>query len=429
MFSRPAPATTIPSPATGAAAAADAAGPGGQPRDAESPRRPMPAKVIHVIHSGGFYGAEKVICDLLREQSDAGGPQPCLLALLDPGRDTNEVADRASAEGRSVLRLNVERGLSFRSLSAYAAALRDSGASLAHSHGYKATVLHLLSRWARLHRVPLAATAHGYPKGSGSRKASLYRWLDIFLLGFAEVVVAVSGEMRRYLARRNPAVRPLLIPNGIPAGLRARGAHPLRKRLAEEGEASGEGGPGADRAPVIGTAGRLIPMKNHALLIRAYARLRRAGVACRLVILGDGPLRGELEALWSSLLPDEPVRLYPFQADILEWMADMDVFCLPSRDGEGLPIALLEAGLLERPAACTRSGGIPEVLRDKVNGRLVPMGDLDGLVSALADLLRDPADRAAFGRALREDILRDHDIAVTHRRYLEAYAQALAGPR
>lgn len=405
------PRTSLPLPVEAAPAGAAAAKP------AHSAPSSRGARVAHVIHSGGFYGAEKVVCDLAREQAAGAGPSPCVLALLDPGLASNALADRASGEGLAVIRLNVETGLSPASLRRYAGALRTAGATLAHSHGYKATALHILSRWAGLHRVPLVVTAHGYPKGSGGWKAALYRRLDIVLLGFADSVVAVSGEMRRYLARRNPWVRPRLIPNGIPTGLALADRHPLFHRMADE--AAG------DWAPVIGTAGRLVPMKNHAALIRAYAEVRRA-VPCRLVILGDGPLRGELEALWRELIPDEPVRLYPFQADVLDWMADMDVFALPSRDGEGLPIALLEAGLLGRAVVATDSGGIPEVLRDGVNGRLVPKDDPAALSAALIDLLRSPADRAGLGLALRSSVLRDHDIAVVHGRYREAYAHVLA---
>lgn len=380
---------------------------------------PGPEAVIHAIHSGGFYGAEKVVCDLAREQARAGRPSPIVLALLDPGRRSNALADRAEAEGLRVERLELDTGLTPRALRDYAGAVRALGASLVHSHGYKPTVLHLFTRWLGFHRLPLIATAHGYPKGSGTLRASLYRWLDLVLLGFADSVVAVSGEMRRYLAARSPMSRPRLIPNGIPPGVAARGLRPLRRRLAEEGDL------GAGDAPVIGSAGRLVPMKNHALLIRAYARVRRSA-PCRLAILGDGPLRGELEDLWRSLIPDEPVRLYPFRPDVLEWMADMDVFCLPSRDGEGLPIALLEAGLLERAVACCASGGIPEVVKDGETGRLVPMEDLDALCGALEDLVRNPDRRESMGRALRRAILRDHDIGVTHARYLEAYAELLA---
>ena len=257
----------------------------------------------------------------------------------------------------------------------------------------------------------------GYPKGSGNWKATLYRWLDILFLGSAESVVAVSREMELYLGARNPTCRLRTIPNGIRAETERRGGHPLLDTLASEGA--------SDRMPVIGTAGRLVPMKNQELLIRAYAETRKTH-PCRLVILGDGPLRAPLESLWRELLPGEPVRIYPFQAAVLDWMADMDVFAMPSNDGEGLPIALLEAGVLERAVACSRSGGMPEVVRDGETGRLFEMGDLQGLIAVLRDLVARPEARQAYGQALRREILASHDIRATHAGYLETYTHVLA---
>jgi glycosyltransferase involved in cell wall biosynthesis len=371
--------------------------------------------VAHAIHSGGFYGAEKVLCDLAREQAAASPYAPRLLALLDPDQSGNEVCARAESLGVPVDRVRARPGLSWDGLRAYALALAASGAALVHSHGYKATVFHLLSRWLGFHRVPLVVTAHGYPKDSGGRKASLYRWLDMALLTAADCVVAVSGEMERYLKAHNPWCRPRTIPNGIASRAEVKGMHPLRAALGA-----------APEVPVIGTAGRMVPMKNHALLIRAYARVRR-NFPCRLAILGDGPLRPELEALWRDLVPGETPGLFPFQADVLEWMADMDVFAMPSNDGEGLPMALLEAGLLSRAAVVSDVGGMPEVVSDWVSGRVFPRGDEDALVRALEDVLADPGRRASFGGNLRAEIVAHHDIRAVHARYLEAYAHALAG--
>jgi phosphatidylinositol alpha-mannosyltransferase len=107
-------------------------------------------------------------------------------------------------------------------------------------------------------------------------------------------------------------------------------------------------------------------------------------------------------------------------------MADMDIFALPSEDGEGLPIALLEAGLLTRAVVCSDVGGMPEVVHDWVTGRLFPRGDEDALCKALEDLLFEPDRRAACGRALNAEVLAHHDIRAVHARYQEAYAQALA---
>ncbi|MDB5103897.1 MAG: glycosyl transferase group 1 [Fibrobacteres bacterium] len=376
-----------------------------------------PVQVAHAIHSGGFYGAEKVICDLAREQLASSGCAPRLFAILDPGQAGNEVADRASALGLPVSLIHAPVGISFKGLRNYARALIEAGVVLVHSHGYKATAFHLCSRWLGMHRVPLVVTAHGYSKSSGSLKSAIYRWLDIVFLGAADSVVAVSHEMESYLRARNPVVRLRTIPNGISPQIRVEESHPLLSALGIL--------PGDPRPPVIGTAGRLVPMKNHAMLIRAYAELRKI-VPCRLVIIGEGPLRSSLEQLWRELIPDEPVGLYPFQSQVLDWVADMDVFALPSNDGEGLPMALLEAGLLERAVVCSDSGGMPELVRDWITGRLIHMGDQDALVKALEDLVLSPENRAAYGKALRKEVLADHDIRATHGRYLETYAQVLA---
>ena len=378
------------------------------------PDAKSPVSVAHAIHSGGFYGAEKVLCDLAREQALGGGYAPRLLALLDPGQAGNEVCSRAGALGVPVNRVQAKPGVSWGGLQAYADAVRDSGAALVHSHGYKATAFHLLSRWMGMHRVPLVVTAHGYPKASGGRKADLYRWLDLALLGAADGVVAVSKEMETYLRARNPFCKPSTIPNGIASRMEVGGDHPLRNAL---------GAPAG--IPIIGTAGRMVPMKNHALLIRAYARVRKS-IPCRLAILGDGPLRSSLEALWRELIPDEAPGLFPFQEKVLDWMADMDVFALPSEDGEGLPIALLEAGMLGRAVVCSDVGGMPEVVHDWITGRLFPRGGEDALVRALEDTLVDPGRREAYGNALRREVIANHDIRTVHARYLEAYDQALA---
>jgi glycosyltransferase involved in cell wall biosynthesis len=406
-----------------------------QPR----PDQPLPdmtltpnIRLAHAIHSGGFYGAEKVICDLAREQSAGSGYAPRLLALLDPGQAGNEVAARAAEQGLPVSFVHASPGLSWDGLRAYAAALIHNDINLVHSHGYKATAMHLLSRWLGLHRVPLIVTAHGYSKASGNWKSTLYRWVDIGLLGAADTVVAVSGEMEAYLRARNPAVKVRTIPNGVSAGVTLEETHPLPIALGlplwNEGTKGTDGAGGPIRVPIIGTAGRLVPMKNHAMLIRAYAAVRKT-VPCRLVILGEGPLRSSLEQLWRELIPDEPVGILPFQSRVLDWVADMDVFVLPSNDGEGLPMALLEAGLLERAVICTDSGGIPEVVHDWVTGRLIRMGDLAALTKALEDLLLSPENRIALGKALRREVLAGHDIRTTHGRYLEAYEDILAEGR
>src|SRR5690606_29998686 len=121
-----------------------------------------PTRLAHAIHSGGFYGAEKVVCDLASEQLACADYAPSLLAILDTGLEGNEVAARAAGLGIPVTAIHSDPGLNFSGLRAYASALISGNVGLVHSHGYKATTFHLCSRWLGLHRVPLVVTAHGY---------------------------------------------------------------------------------------------------------------------------------------------------------------------------------------------------------------------------------------------------------------------------
>ncbi len=375
-------------------------------------------RIFHSIHSGGFYGAEKVVFDLFKLQLERRDCEPSLLGLLDPGAKHNTLGRRLEDIAGDVHYLEGPRGVTPASLARYGRAMKDLKPHLVHSHGYKPTFYHLLSRALGFHDIPLVVTAHGYAKESGGAKAALYRRLDLRLLTRTRAVAAVSQEMHTYLSRSNPDIPVVTIENGIDTAIAVNGSHPLLSMLENDAESS----------PIIGSVGRLVPMKNHALLIEAVAELRRER-PCRLVIIGDGPLRPELERLWRGKLPDLPMRLLPFQDDILAWMRDFDIFCLPSRDGEGLPIALLEAGLLEKAAVCSDSGGMAQFIRPGKNGLSFSMGDKQGLIRALAEALDSPEKREAMGRALKETVIANHDMRNTEAQYHSLYLAALADTR
>jgi glycosyltransferase involved in cell wall biosynthesis len=141
---------------------------------------------------------------------------------------------------------------------------------------------------------------------------------------------------------------------------------------------------------VVGTLGRLTPDKGgQDDLVRAVAGMARKGCAIRLLVVGDGPLRPELERLSAELgLGDKAIftgtRTGP---DVGMVLGCMDVFVLPSHR-EALPIALLEAMSVGVPVVSTRVGGIPEILEDGINGLLVPAGQpmaLQASIQCLAD--------------------------------------------
>jgi glycosyltransferase involved in cell wall biosynthesis len=116
-----------------------------------------------------------------------------------------------------------------------------------------------------------------------------------------------------------------------------------------------------------------------------------------MLIVGDGPERTSIEGLAHQLeLGPDRLRLLGYRSDISELLSASDFFVLPSL-AEGLPLSMLEAMAQALPVVATPVGGIPEVITDGLNGRLVPVNQPETLAKVLAELIRDPALRRSLG--------------------------------
>jgi glycosyltransferase involved in cell wall biosynthesis len=178
-----------------------------------------------------------------------------------------------------------------------------------------------------------------------------------------------------------------------------------------------------EHAPLVGSVANFKAAKDHATLLRAAARVRDALPEARFVLVGQGPLEAETRRLAADLGLERTVMFAGFRSDAQRLLAELDVFTLSSTY-EGLPIALVEAMALGRPAVVTRVGGTPEVLADGAQGLLVPPRDPAALAAGLLRLLGDPALRARMGAAARARAL-DFDIRTAVRRMEEVYAGLL----
>jgi glycosyltransferase involved in cell wall biosynthesis len=166
------------------------------------------------------------------------------------------------------------------------------------------------------------------------------------------------------------------------------------------------------------------PKKDHAGILDAHALLRAAEPGARLVLIGLGPLEAELRE--RAARPDlaGSVVFTGSRGDVPELLPAFDLFVLGSRQ-EGLPVALMEAMATGLGVVVTRVGGMPEIVTDGVEGRVVPPGDPGALAAALAQAAADPARRRAWGKAAR---LRAEtfDVAGAQRRIEDVYREVLA---
>ncbi len=174
---------------------------------------------------------------------------------------------------------------------------------------------------------------------------------------------------------------------------------------------------------IIGTVGRLAAVKDQPTLVRAFAKIC-ADYPARLLLVGDGPKRGELENTIAELAIGDKVYLAGDRTDVPALLSSMDVFVLPSL-AEGISNTILEAMASGLPVIATDTGGNPELVRDGENGLLVPVGDDDALALALAKLLASDELARQMGERGRWRVLQEFDWSRTVARYQGVYDELL----
>lgn len=177
------------------------------------------------------------------------------------------------------------------------------------------------------------------------------------------------------------------------------------------------------RAPTASSAWHVFaPEKGHEILIDALALLKRRGVAFHCTLVGDGPLERQIRAQIARLDLDGDVTMTGALSPsaVYDEVGRSDLFALASY-GEGIPIALMEALAQKRPVVATAVGGVPELVEDGVDGRLVAPGDSSGLADAIAGLLEDPEAAARMGEAGRHAVACRHDPKQSARRMRDLF--------
>lgn len=227
---------------------------------------------------------------------------------------------------------------------------------------------------------------------------------------------AFFRETERFLARHTtrliavgPQVRDDLVQLGV--------APPekfsvIRLGIDLEGRVADGGGAGELRrlfgVPperfVVGWIGRMTGIKRVPDVLAIFRRLLDLGVDAELCLVGDGPERGNLEARAKELAIARRTLFVGYQRDVSRYYDLFDALLLPSAN-EGTPVVAIEALAARRPVVATRVGGVPDVVRDGVDGFLAPVGDVDALARRLAELAADPDRRRRFGEAGREHVV------------------------
>jgi glycosyltransferase involved in cell wall biosynthesis len=362
-------------------------------------------KVVHVHKLTGVSGSENHLLALLPALRSAG-IDARFLGLDVSGSDAPRFYDRLDDLGVPYRQVRCGADVSPRMARDVVRAIRAERPDLIHTHLVHGDVYGAIAAAAL--RVPYISTRHNddrYLLGP-------FRYVDRAFARRARRLIAISDAVRRFLEAAGYAPEKLVT---IRYGLDELPVAPAEVTPEDDGI--------PPSAPLVVAVGRLIAQKDHATLVRAFARVHADAPEARLAILGSGPLEGQTRALVRDLDLEAVVSL-PGRTNIGDWLARGNVFVHTSR-WEGFGIVLLEAMLASLPVVATSVSAVPEVVVDGETGILVAEGDVDGVAGALSQLLEDPDRARRLGVAGRDRARTEFSVAHMTQGTIAVYRDAL----
>ncbi len=330
-----------------------------------------PIKVLHLIHSLKFGGAEKLLIPLTT-RIDTQRFKPTVGAICYGG----PVEDELTRKGVCVKVFGKKAGMDFSVVPRLIAFMRREGIDIVHTH------LPTADNWgrisARLAGVPIiVSTFHGPLVGSSFADLLREKILSTLVDAFVAVSQVTVASLRRRLGFRK---RIVLVYNSIaPENFRNDVDGPaLKKKLGIP--------PGS---VVIGNVGRLEKMKGQSDFLKALEAVSREYENVFGLVIGEGRLEESLKELALELRIAERCLFLKNREDMAELLKVMDVFVISSVDSEGLPLVLLEAMASGVPIVTTGIGGIVDAIHDGVNGLIAPARNPLIAAEKIVALLRD----------------------------------------
>ena len=350
-------------------------------------------RVAHVLHAFGFGGLEKGIATLIRHGS--ADFEHLILCLAKTGE-----SESLLPYGTQLLELHKKEGSSLRFFVDLSRKLRALKPDVVHTRNWGGIDGVIAANLAGMRRCVVQGE-HGWGMEDAFGKSAKRVWIRRLLsLGVREFT-CVSKQMESWLQGEVKVFAPVSqIYNGIdtslfsPEGKKAALRHELGLKASTK---------------LIGSIGRLDPIKDHVGLIQAFQEVHQSCPDCALIIVGNGPERERLEAMSTP-----GVYFLGARYEVAQILRDMDIFALASIN-EGISNTILEAMATGLPVVSTNVGGTPELITHEYNGLLAEPRDHGQLASYLLTYLQAPAMRAEHGQ---------HNRRITQERFsIEAMVQ------
>lgn len=369
--------------------------------------------ITHVVENLNRGGLERMVIELVRLQR-ARGEQCQVVCVYEAGTLASELAEL----GVPVHVCGKRRGVDARALLRLRRAVREHRTEVLHTHNAMAHYQAVLATLG-LRIGCIVNSRHGM---SSKRRAPRLEWLYRRALARTDAVAAVCEAARADAVALGivPGDKARVVTNGIRVdSFPVRNAAMHARLSAALGVAAG--------TRLVGSVGRLTPIKDQAGMIRAFALVRQAMPGVVLVLAGDGPAMPALRQCARACGVDGQVHFLGDRGDVRELLQGLDVFVLSSLS-EAYSMALLEASAAALPIVATDVGGNREIVQDGRTGHLVPAQDAVALADAILALLRNDETLATFGRAARAWVEAHGTLEAMTERYAALYAQPALQP-
>ena len=367
--------------------------------------------VLFVVDGLEFGGGERVFLQLASGLRDR-------YRVFVTTDTTGQFAYELDRLGIQVSAVNMSRQLTFEPIRQIKKIIRNNEIDLVHSQGARAD---FFARFAgRIANAPhilctIAMPVEGFEVGP--LRKTIYRFMDRLSERYVEKFIAVSGSLRDALieGRGITPHRVVRIYNGIELDK-------YNPKLKEISFRNNLGIPPA--VPIVGAVGRMVWQKGFEFLIKAIPDIVENAPNTRFLLVGDGPLRPDLENLARKLNVYDRIIFTGFRSDIPDLLSAMNVLAVPSLL-EGFPMITLEAMALATPVVATQIHGITEQIVDGKEGVLIPPRNPEALARAVTQLIADRELSARLGKAARNRVESSFSVEKMVRETEKVYSSLL----
>jgi glycosyltransferase involved in cell wall biosynthesis len=375
-----------------------------------SPARPV--KVLRVIARLNVGGPALHVAYLTAGLAPRGYDTTLVAGTIARGEESMAfVADAHNVHVETLgdLHREISPVRDLRAIVQLAQLIRRERPTILHTHTAKAgAVGRIAALLARGARPPIVIhTFHGHVLRGyfGRVKTFGFRTLERWLARTSTALIAVSPEVRDDLVGLGvaPASKFAVVRLGIDLPRRVENDDAQRREARRQMGLR-------DEAFVVGWVGRMTAVKRTKLVVRALQDLVARNVDAFVVLVGDGPDRDQLERYAHELGVIKRCLFLGYQKDVARFYDAIDALVLPSIN-EGTPVSVIESLAARRPAVATRVGGVPDIVRDGIDGFLVDADDGDALATRLAELAADPELRARMGEAGHARVIERYAVA------------------